>query len=74
MATRPAYTIKKPTHHPWGGKIYFAKSKKAYRIYKRRKDKVETTVRVDLTDKADLKRKFAIGCAMIESDPRPVDA
>ena len=71
-APRPAFTIKKPIHHH-GGRMYFAAAKKAYRVYRRKCDKVEKTIAVDPSDKADLKRKFIICCAMIENDPRPVD-
>ena len=71
-APRPAFTTKKPIHHH-GGRMYFAAAKKAYRVYRRKCDKVEKTLAVDPSDKADLKRKFIIGCAMIENDPRPVD-
>lgn len=73
MGDRP-----KPTKEPtaWGGgKIYFSKAKKMYRVYRRvPQDKVEESVPVDISDKADKKSKWAACCALIESDTRPVVA
>ena len=67
---RPKFCLK-PTHHH-GGKIYWMASTNQFRIYKRKRDRIDTRVRVIPNNAADAKRKFAISCAIIESDPRPV--
>ena len=72
---RPARADRpKPSKEPttWlGGKIYFSKAKKAYRVYRRvPDDKVEESVPVDISDKSDKKAKWGACCALIESDPR----
>ena len=63
---RPKFA-KTPTHHA-GGRIYFSKAKHAFRVYSRRKDRVEETV--DFQD--DERSAFRYSCALIEADPRPI--
>ena len=63
-------TYKKPTHYK-GGRIYFAKARRAYRVYRRMSDKVESWIPVNIDDKRDLKEMFQVGCALIEADRRP---
>ena len=58
-------------HH--GGRIYFSAAKKAYRVYKRRWDKVEATVRVASGAIADMEEGLQLSCAIIEDDSRPVE-
>ena len=64
-AKRPAFA-KTPTKHA-GGKIYFSKLKKAFRVFHRIKDRIESTVPVLENEKT----AFKYSCALIESDPRP---
>ena len=64
-------TYKKPTHYS-GGRIYFSKTRRAYRVYRRKIDKIESWVPVNIDDKHDIKEMFQVGCALIETDPRPI--
>ena len=64
---------KKPTSHH-GGRIYWLQTKKSFRVYAHTPDdKVEKMVPCNVSDDTDKKRKWAATCAMIESDPRPID-
>ena len=60
----------RPTAHA-GGKIYFSKPKGAYRVHLRMGDRIEKVVKVNVACNADMRHKFNICCALIESDTRP---
>ena len=64
-APRPPFSLK-PTQHA-GGRIYFVKSKSIFRVYKRFKDRIESSV----PELGDKKGAFQYSCALIEADPRP---
>ena len=69
-APRPPYKKNmKPVHHS-GGRIHWNLRDNCFRVYKRGSDKVEESVRV--VDEPDKKLKYAVSCAMIEADPRPI--
>ena len=65
---RPHFS-KKPTQHA-GGRIYFHKTARKFRVYLRKNDKIEE--KVPLLD--DEKKSFVYACALIEADTRPSHA
>ena len=67
---RPKYS-EKPTHYH-GGKIYWSKSKMAFRVYLRNEDLVEKQVKVGELDQKSKSTAFQYSCGLIEVDPRPV--
>lgn len=58
--------------HFGGGRIYYSASKCAWRVYTRLGDKVETTIRVDSADTANVKKQWKKCLKAIKRDPRPV--
>ena len=70
-APRPKWN-NKPCHHH-GGRIYWMGAKHVFRVYARKGDRVEKErVGVEPGNDKDKQEKFQISCAVIESDPRPV--
>ena len=62
----------KPTEYK-GGKIYFSKAKRAWRVYLRKRDRVESTVKVDTKDKADVDARWSKCLKIIRHDKRPIE-
>ena len=54
----------------YGGSILWQGATKSFRVFKKLGDKKEERLRADPADKTDVKFKFGVACAMIESDPR----
>jgi protein-L-isoaspartate O-methyltransferase len=67
-ASRPAMSVR-PTPYN-GGKIYFAKAKNAFRVYLRKRDRVEKQVHVGSADIGAKKSAWQYACGLIETDPR----
>jgi len=67
----PKPYFKRPLHYG-GGKIYYSKSKGAWRVYLRHPDKVEVTVKVDADDPDNVKKQWKKCLKAINQDPRPV--
>ena len=66
---KPSY---KPVHYK-GGRIYWSKSKAAWRVYLRAVDKVEVSVHLGADADAALVAKQWRKCLKaIEQDPRPI--
>ena len=55
-----------------GGRIYFNKKKNLLRVYLRKGDKIEKTMRVDATDEKLFKKAWTWALKEITSDKRPV--
>jgi len=78
MKARPAAFVaggapgasRRPTEYG-GGKIYYSDRKKSFRVYRRRGDKVDTTVSVDWSSPADVRRAWKQALHKIDSDTRP---
>lgn len=69
---RPAFSYKPVSHY--GGKIYFAKAKRALRVYLRSPaDKVEKHVHIIDDNKRGKAEAMTYACALIENDPRAVE-
>ena len=54
-----------------GGKIYFSESKMAFRVYTRKRGKVETTIKLTSNSVASKRKAWALACAATEGDKRP---
>jgi hypothetical protein len=67
-ARRPKASTTSCRH--FGGSILWQGATKSFRVFKKLGDKKEERLRVDPDDKTDVKFKFGVACAMIESDPR----
>ena len=66
---RPAYV---PVHYK-GGRIYWSKSKKAWRVYLRAEDKIEVNVPLgDDPDDAHIEKQWRKALKAIERDGRPI--
>ena len=67
---RPEPVFDEPLH--WGGgRVYYSASKRAWRVYKRGTDKVESTVSVDAESAISIKTQWSKVLDAIEKDPRP---
>ena len=69
-AGRPIFALKPHAYH--GGRIYWQGAANAWRVYKRKSDRIDDRFPCKAGDTADMKQKFAMACAEIEIDPRPV--
>jgi len=66
---RPAYV---PVHYK-GGRIYWSKSKKAWRVYLRAEDKIEVNVHLgDDPDQDHIDKQWRKALKAIERDDRPI--
>ena len=52
------------------GKILFSKLKKAFRVYLKKTDRVESTVKCKSLSSEAKKNAFNYSCGLIETDPR----
>ena len=67
---RPKPVFDEPLH--WGGgRVYYSASKRAWRVYKRASDKVESTVSVNAESASNIKTQWQKVLNAIENDPRP---
>lgn len=70
---RPKPVFDEPLH--WGGgRVYYSASKRAWRVYKRGSDKVESTVSVNAESASNIKTQWQKVLNAIENDPRPSNA
>ena len=65
---RPSYT-EEPTPYKQG-KIYFSKSKQAFRVYLKKTDRVDKAVKIQDQSKKRKNEAFQYACALIETDSR----
>ena len=68
--TTPKPHFKSAVHYR-GGRIHFSKDKSAWRVYVRKKDKVEKTVYVDHGCKVEIAARWTVALNLINDDPRP---
>ena len=70
-AKRPKPSLEPTMYH--GGRIYYSPKKFAFRVYRRRVDRVEKCITArGVEDKKVLQQAWDTVCYEIESDPRPV--
>ena len=65
---RPSWSEKPVSYKR--GKIYFSRKKGAFRVYVRKTDRVESTVKWKSSSSDAKKNAFNYGCGLIETDPR----
>ncbi len=62
----------KPTEYK-GGKIYFSKAKHAWRVYVRKRDRIEAQIKVNEEDRDEVKTRWKKCLKMIRHDKRPIE-
>ena len=63
----------KPTDYK-GGKIYFSKAKHAWRVYVRKRDRIEAQVKVNEEDDDEVNKRWKKCLKLIRHDKRPIES
>ena len=72
-AGKPLVNLDSPTHYG-GGRIYWSEAKFAFRVYRRRGDKVESQIRLKSKKPKDQQTAWNACLKAIDDDPRPRDS
>ena len=67
---KPLVNLVAPTHYG-GGRIYFSEDKFAFRVYRRKVDKVEQQIKLKSKKPKDQQAAWKLCLKAIDDDPRP---